>query len=71
MIGEVSIGGVYLPALLVLAIIALGATFALIRLLGILGLYRLIAARPLIDLSIFILVLWAASVLSSSWTHLP
>jgi uncharacterized protein DUF1656 len=61
MIGEVSIGGVYLPALLFLGLVALIITSALIRLLSIVGVYRLVAARPWVDLSIFIIILWTAA----------
>jgi hypothetical protein len=65
MIGEVSIGGVYLPALLFLGLVALAITSALIRLLSIVGVYRLVAARPWVDLSIFVIILWAATALAA------
>ena len=65
MIGEVSIGGVYLPVLLFLGLVALAITSALIRLLSIVGVYRLVAARPWVDLSIFIIILWAATALAA------
>ncbi len=57
MIGEVSIGGVYLPVLLLLGLIALGLTGLLSRLLAVIGFYRLVAYRPLVDLAIFMLIL--------------
>ena len=65
MIGEVSIGGVYMPALLFLGFLALAVTSALIRLLSLIGAYRLVAARPLVDLSLLVITLWAASALTS------
>ncbi len=57
MIGEVSIGGVYAPALLLLALVALALMGVLVRLLQFAGFYRLIAYRPLVDLSLFTLLL--------------
>ena len=65
MMGEVSIGGVYLPALLFLGLLALAITSALIRLLSIVGVYRLVAARPWVDLSIFIIILWTAAAIAA------
>jgi hypothetical protein len=65
MMGEVSIGGVYLPALLFLGLLALAITSALIRLLSIVGVYRLVAARPWVDLSIFIIILWTVAAIAA------
>ena len=65
MMGEVSIGGVYLPALLFLGLVALAITSVLIRLLSIVGVYRLVAARPWVDLSIFIIILWTAAAIAA------
>ena len=55
--GEVSLGGVFVPTLLSLAIAALVLSFALSRLLAAFGLYRFIAYRALVDLSLFVLLL--------------
>ena len=71
MIGEVSIGGVYLPALLFLGLVTLAVTSALIRVLTLVGAYRAIAARPLIDLCLFVIALWAASALTTGMGPLP
>ena len=71
MIGEVSIGGVYLPALLFLGLVTLAVTSALIRLLSLLGAYRAIVARPLVDLCLFMIILWAASALTTGTGPLP
>jgi len=55
--GEVSIAGVYMPGLLVLAIVALVLTGILTRLFGLIGVYRLIAYRPLVDVALYVIVL--------------
>jgi hypothetical protein len=57
MIGEISIGGVFMPALLVLGAFALVATALLTQLLQVIGVYRVVAYRPLVDLAIFVLLL--------------
>ena len=57
MMGEVSIAGVYMPGLLVLAIVALVVTGVLTRLFGVVGVYRLIAYRPLVDVALYVIVL--------------
>jgi type IV secretory pathway VirB6-like protein len=57
MIGELSLGGVFVPALLVLSVIALIITGLLTQLLQVVGVYRVVAYRPLVDLAIFVLVL--------------
>jgi len=57
MTGEISIGGVYLPALLLLGLAALVLTGLLSRLLAWLAFYRFIAYRPLVDIALFVLIL--------------
>jgi hypothetical protein len=64
MIGEISIGGVYFPALLLLVLIALATTGLLTRLLQLVGAYRVVAYRPLVDLALFLLVLGLLSFLT-------
>ena len=64
MTGEVSIFGVYLPALLVLAIAAILLTGILTRLLTLVSAYRTIVYRPLVDLAIFVLILGLLSLLT-------
>lgn len=66
MIGEVSIGGVYLPALLLLALAALFLTGLLARFLAVISAYRLVAYRPLVDLALFMLILGLLAVLTTS-----
>jgi hypothetical protein len=57
MTGEVALGGVFMPTLLLLAVIALVVSWGVTRLIGAFGLYRFFAYRAIVDLSIFILVL--------------
>jgi hypothetical protein len=57
MTGEVSLGGVFVPTLLVSALAALALAFALSRLIAAFGLYRFVAYRALVDLSLFVLLL--------------
>ncbi|MFV0625560.1 DUF1656 domain-containing protein [Sphingomonas sp. ac-8] len=55
--GEIAIGGVYLPGLLVLAVLALLLLWPLRLGLDRLGLYRWTGSRPLTDLALFVLTL--------------
>jgi hypothetical protein len=64
MIGEVALGGVYVPALLVLAVIAMGLTWLATRLLKLAGAYRFVAFRPLVELALFVLLFGLVSLLS-------
>jgi hypothetical protein len=57
MIGDLSFGGVYFPALLLLGIVALAITGVLSRFINLAGGYRLIVYRPLVDIALFVLVL--------------
>lgn len=57
MTGEIAIGGVYLPSILIIAILAVLLTGLVTRLLAILGAYRFIAYRPLVDLALFFIIL--------------
>ena len=59
MIGEISIGGVYVPALLLWGALALALTGLLIQLLQRIGFYNWIGSRPLADISIVVLLLAA------------
>lgn len=67
MIGEVSIGGVFLPSLLVLAIAALAIVVLLSRLLALVGAYRLVAYRPLVDVALFLLILGLLAFLTTTY----
>ena len=65
MIGEIDLYGVFVPALLVWAAVALAATALARRLLQAAGLYRLIWHRPLFDLALFVILLGAVSALAN------
>jgi hypothetical protein len=65
MIGEISIGGVFFPPLLLLGLCALALTGVLSRLFQIIGVYRFVAYRPLVDLSLFVLLLGLAVLLTA------
>ncbi len=67
MIGEISIGGVYLPTLLVLGIVALVLLGLLSRLLALVGAYRVVAYRPLVDVALFLIILGLLAHLSTSF----
>ncbi|QJU57730.1 DUF1656 domain-containing protein [Sphingomonas sp. AP4-R1] len=64
MIGEISIAGVFLPSILLLAIGAAIITIPVALLLSALGLYRFVANRPLVEVALFILILGLVSLLT-------
>lgn len=64
MIAEIDIHGVFLPALLVWAALALPVTVLLRALLRRAGAYRLVWHAPLFDLALFVLVLGGVAALS-------
>ncbi|MFT4190568.1 MAG: DUF1656 domain-containing protein [Comamonas sp.] len=61
MIGETSVYGVYLPWLMVLAVLALALSWAARRLLAALGFYRWVWHPALFDLAFYALLLYALS----------
>jgi hypothetical protein len=67
MIGEFDIYGVFVPVLLVWALIALALTSVLRRVLAAIGFYRLVWHRPLVDLSLFVLILAAVATVLPMW----
>ncbi|HEY4174477.1 MAG TPA: DUF1656 domain-containing protein [Rhodopila sp.] len=67
MIGEFDIYGVFVPVLLVWALIALALTAVLRRGLAVIGFYRLVWHRALVDLSLFVLILAAVASVMSVW----
>ena len=71
MIGEVSIGGVYVPSLLLFACAAVIVTAVLSRLLSLVGFYRLVANRPVTDISLFLLLLAAIAWVTKAWGLRP
>lgn len=61
--GEIAIGGVFVPTLLLLGIAALVLTFAIVRVMNAFGLHRIFAYRAAVDLAIFVIVLGGLVVL--------
>lgn len=57
MIQEIDIYGIFVPSLLVFALIAAAATMLLRRALVVVGFYRLVWHRSLFDLALFTIVL--------------
>ena len=60
--GEISLFGVFVPSLLLLAIAAGVLTGIVTRLLSVVGAYRLFAYRPLVDVAIYIFLLGALAL---------
>ncbi|SBW00675.1 conserved hypothetical protein [uncultured Alphaproteobacteria bacterium] len=56
MIVDVDVGGVLLPGLLVLAVVALLATIVVLRFLSIAGGRRVFVHRPLVEIAAFALI---------------
>jgi len=54
MIGEIDIGGVFAPVLLIWAVIALVISLPLRRLLELVGFYRLVWHRGLFDIALVV-----------------
>ena len=67
MIGEFSIYGVFVPSLLVWGLIALLIAGVLRPVLAELGFYRLVWHRPLVDLSLFVIILAAVVAILPHW----
>jgi Protein of unknown function (DUF1656) len=67
MIGEIDIYGVFVPILLVWGLIALPITAVLRHLLAWVGFYRLVWHRPLVDLSLLVLVMAAVAAILPRW----
>ena len=67
MIGEFDIYGVFVPALLVWALVALSLTGVVRMVLARLGFYRLVWHRPLVDLSLLIIVLTIVTNVLPYW----
>jgi hypothetical protein len=56
MLPDVSVDGVFIPGLMAVALAALVLSLMASRLLARLGLYRLFACRPLVGLSLFVIL---------------
>jgi hypothetical protein len=67
MIGELNIAGVFIPPLLAWGLIALPITVTLRATLARIGFYRLVWHRPLVDLSLFVLIVAAVAAALPHW----
>jgi Protein of unknown function (DUF1656) len=67
MIGEIDVYGVFIPALLVWTLLALAVMGVLRRVLVRLGFYRLVWHRPLVDLSLLVVILAAVAAILPGW----
>jgi hypothetical protein len=67
MIGEFDVYGVFVPALLVWGLITLLLTAVLRSVLVRVGFYRLVWHRPLVDLSLLVIILAAVVALVPHW----
>jgi hypothetical protein len=67
MIGEVSLYGLYVPPLLLVAVLALVVSRVLNLFLARLGFYRLVWHPALFDFSLFIVVMGSLSFFASNW----
>jgi hypothetical protein len=67
MIGELNIGGVFVPSLLIAAVIAFCLT-SVVRLgLRRLHLYRFIWHAGLFDVALFVVLLWVTAMATATW----
>jgi hypothetical protein len=68
MIGELSLGGVFIPALMVWAVVALAVSLPLRFLLNRVGAYRFIWHRGLFDIALVLLLWGGVSALAARLT---
>lgn len=68
MIGERDIGGVFIPSLLIAAVIAFCLMCAVRWGLRRLRLYRFVWHAGLFDVALFFVVLWATAVATAAWS---
>lgn len=69
MMAEVDIYGVFVPGLLVFAVVAVAATAVLQRLLDLVGFYRIVWHRSLFDLALFVVMLGAVFVFFEGYSQ--
>jgi hypothetical protein len=67
MIGEFDVYGVFVPALLVWGLVALALAAVLRAVLARIGFYRLIWHRPLVDLSLLVIILAVVAAILPRW----
>jgi hypothetical protein len=63
--GELDLYGIFVPALLAYAVLALVAKALVNRLLVLTGAYRLVWHRPLFDLGLFVLLLGSIAAIAA------
>ena len=68
MIGEVSLYGLYVPPLLLLALAALVVSRLLTLALGKAGFYKLVWHPALFDVALFVIVLGGLTYLTRNWS---
>ncbi len=68
MISEMNIFGVFVPPLLVFILISLCALAVLRRVLAWAGAYRLLWHRPLVDMSLLVIILALVTAYFPRWT---
>lgn len=66
MIGEMSIVGVFIPSLLIWAVIAFVLNVVLRRLLAVTGFYRLVWHRALFDAALYVIVFACVASVAAS-----
>jgi len=66
-IGEFDVYGVFVPALLVWALVALSLSLVLRAVLRRIGFYRLVWHRPLVDLSLLVIILAVVAAVLPHW----
>ena len=69
MMGEIDLYGIYLPNLLLLAILAVPLAWVARRVLSAFGGYRYVWHPALFDLAIFVLILYGLTLLSPVFLH--
>jgi hypothetical protein len=67
MIGEFNVYGVFVPALLVWGLVALPLAMVLRVVLARIGFYRLVWHRPLVDLSLLVIILAVVAAVLPKW----
>jgi hypothetical protein len=67
MSGEIDLYGVFVPAFLVCSVVALAVHGLLNRVLARTGAYRLVWHRPLVELSLFVIILAAVAAVLPRW----
>jgi protein-S-isoprenylcysteine O-methyltransferase Ste14 len=64
MIGEFNIYGIYMPWLLVLAVLTMAVSWVVRRVLAMAGFYRLVWHPALFDLALYIVLLYGVVLIS-------